>query len=119
MVTHTGIKIQTLKVKAIMGIKPLKTKHHLGRFIGMVDFYRYLCNKKLHMLEPLSKILVKESSREWTDYDKKAFEEIKVWPKKQCYCFCYLVYDLIYIPNPDFQTLRSSIAISETSHDIF
>ena len=39
------------------------------------------------MLEPLSKILVKESSQEWTDYDKKAFEEIKSVAKETMLLF--------------------------------
>ena len=43
--------------------------------------------EKLHMLEPLNKILGKDSSREWTDYDKKAFEEVKSLAKEKMLLF--------------------------------
>jgi hypothetical protein len=42
ILTKQGIKPQPKKVKAIKAIAPPKNRRQLRRFIGMVNFYRYM-----------------------------------------------------------------------------
>ena len=57
MVTQEGINTYTYKLRERMGIKSPQKKHQLRRFIGMVNFYRYLWKKRFLTFYPLSTML--------------------------------------------------------------
>jgi cbb3-type cytochrome oxidase cytochrome c subunit len=65
-------------VEAILKPSPPKTKRHLRHFLGMINYYRDMWQKRSHMLAPLtgvvSSLLVKYK---WGEEQQKAFEEIK------------------------------------------
>ena len=56
VVIREGINLKSLKPRAIIVIQTPKKKLQLRCFIGVVHFYSYLWKKKLHTLEPLSKL---------------------------------------------------------------
>jgi hypothetical protein len=75
--TKQGILPQTKKVKAIMGMEHPKNKKQLRRFVGMVNYYRYMWTKRSHVLAPLATLAGKNSKFEWKEEHAKAFDEMK------------------------------------------
>jgi hypothetical protein len=49
-ITRDGIHSQTKKVEAILELSPPKTKLQLRHFLGMINYYRDMWQKRSHML---------------------------------------------------------------------
>ena len=84
--TKQGIKPLTSKVEAIRRIKRPKTLRQLRSFIGMINYYRDMWNRRSHMLSPVTDLIkssVKGKPLKWTDTKEKAFENIKTAISKQ------------------------------------
>ena len=57
ILSREGIKPQPEKVSAILALKPPKNVKELRRFLGMVQFYRDLWEKRSHLIAPLTDLL--------------------------------------------------------------
>ena len=75
--TPEGVLPQAKKVEAIMGMKPPKNKRELRRFIGMVNYYRFMWKHRSHVLAPLAHLTGKNTPFKWQDEHTRAFEEMK------------------------------------------
>ena len=54
--TKNGLKPQRKKLVAIERIKPPRSLKQLKRFIGMINFYCDIWEKRSHILAPLTKL---------------------------------------------------------------
>ena len=75
--TPQGVKPQKKKVSAMAQLERPKTKKQLRRFIGLINFYRYMWRKRSHLLTPLSALTGKHVRFTWTDECERAFQAIK------------------------------------------
>ena len=75
---ENGIKPVPEKISAILAIKPPTSVKELRRFLGMVQFYRDMWQRRSHILAPLTD-LVGEGKKKlaWNDIHQKAFNEMK------------------------------------------
>ena len=75
--TPAGVMPQAKKVKAIMQMATPRTKRQLRRFIGLVNYYRFMWRRRSHLIAPLSALIGKGVPFKWKDEHQKAFEEVK------------------------------------------
>jgi transposase InsO family protein len=75
--TPYGVLPQPRKVTAIIAMEAPRTRRQLRRFIGLVNYYRYMWQHRSHILAPLSAMASKIVPFKWTSEHQKAFEEIK------------------------------------------
>ena len=74
--TRKGIIPQPKKVEAILRLVAPTSKRQLRRFLGMVNYYRDMWQKRSHILAPLSKLCSPKSKFIWEEEQQKAFEHI-------------------------------------------
>ena len=77
IITRHGVKPQPRKVEAIQKIAEPKTKRELRRFIGMVNYYRDMWEKRSHLLAPLATLTSKATKWKWTEEHAEAFRKVK------------------------------------------
>jgi hypothetical protein len=90
VLTQKGIRPQPEKVSAILAINPPTSVKALRGFLGMIQHYRDLWEKRSHWLAPLTDLVgecghtkttrknkVKKKSWYWSDIHQEAFEGIK------------------------------------------
>jgi Reverse transcriptase (RNA-dependent DNA polymerase) len=80
LVTTTGICPLPSKVEAILQPKAPKTLKQLRSFLGLVNYYRDMWKRRLHLLAPLTEVTkVPRGSKtfKWTQAQDKAFQEVK------------------------------------------
>ena len=90
VLTREGIKPQPEKVSAILAINPPNTVKELRKFLGMVQYYRDLWDKRSHLLAPLTDLVgecgVTKATRKsktkkkpwyWDTCHQEAFDAIK------------------------------------------
>jgi transposase InsO family protein len=75
--TPHGVEPQPKKIDAMMRIEPPKTKKQLRRFIGLVNYYRFMFQKRSHIMVPLTELVSKNVPFRWTARQQAAFEEMK------------------------------------------
>jgi hypothetical protein len=75
--TRDGIQPQPKKVEAILKLSPPKIKHQLIHILGMINYYRDMCQKTSHMLAPLIGLVSPLVKYKWGEEQQKAFDEIK------------------------------------------
>ena len=76
--TTDGVKPQKKKVEAMQRIKRPTTPKQLRTFLGLVNFYRDVWEKRSHILAPLSKLSsVKPKDWTWGREQEIAFRKIK------------------------------------------
>ena len=75
--TPEGVLPQAKKVEAIMGMQPPKNKRELRRFMGMVNYYRFMWKHRSHVLAPLANLCGKNTPFKWEAKHTAAFEEMK------------------------------------------
>lgn len=76
-ISANGISIDPGKTKAISEMKPPEDITELRRFIGMVNFLgRHLSNLST-VMQPLTKLLEKETAWTWGPQQAQAFQKIK------------------------------------------
>ena len=76
-ISRNGIHPQPKKVEAILKMQPPKTKRQLRRFLGMINYYRDMWQKRSHILAPLTSLSGKTAKWKWTKECSEAFESIK------------------------------------------
>ena len=82
-VTRQGIQPQPKKVEAIHKLKPPKNVRQLRHFLGMVNYYRDMWQRRSHILAPLTKMVGKNVPFQWDREQQEAFDEIKRVMSKQ------------------------------------
>ena len=75
--TKNGVEPQAKKVSAIMNMERPKNKRELRKFIGLVNYYRFMWRKRSHVLAPLSALISKNVPFKWTEEQQEAFDEMK------------------------------------------
>ena len=65
------------KIDAIKAIKPPKTRRELRKFIGMINYYRDMWEKRSVTLAPLTSLTSESTKFKWTEKEQKAFDDIK------------------------------------------
>ena len=83
LLTPQGIKPLPKKVEAIKRILPPKTKKQLRHFLGMINYYRDMWQRRSHILSPLSRLISKTVKWTWGEAEQKAFEEAKQMIQKE------------------------------------
>ncbi len=90
VLTRQGIKLHSKKIKAILVINPPKNVKELHPFLGIIQYYRDLWEKRSEMLAPLKDLIAecgetkatkrtgtKKSPWYWNEMHQKAFDKIK------------------------------------------
>jgi hypothetical protein len=75
-ITRDGIPPQPKKVEAILKLIPPKTKRHLRHFLGMINYYRDMWQKRSHMLAPPTGLVSPLVKYKWGEEQQKTFDEI-------------------------------------------
>eukprot|EP00957_Ditylum_brightwellii_P055754 4224721-Ditylum_brightwellii.AAC.1 len=65
------------KVSVIHEIEHQKTKKQLRRFIGFINFYRYMWKGRAKKPSPLTVLTSKKSKWKWTEVKQQTFEAVK------------------------------------------
>ena len=65
------------KFEAIQALTVPKTRKQLRQFIGMINFYRDMWQKRSEILAPLAALTSKNVKYDWKDEHQKCFEAIK------------------------------------------
>ena len=65
------------KVEAIQALAVPKTRKQLRQFIGMINFYRDMWQKRSELLAPLTALTSKNVKYDWKDKHQKCFDAIK------------------------------------------
>ena len=90
ILTRDGIKPQPEKVTAIQALREPTSVKELHRFLGMVQYYRDLWEKRSHLIAPLTDLVgecghtkvtrknkTKKKAWYWSDVHQEAFNKIK------------------------------------------
>jgi hypothetical protein len=91
VLNRNGIKPQPEKVSAILALKPPTSVKSLRTFLGMIQYYRDLWEKRSHLLAPLSDLVAdcgvtkatkknktKKKPWHWDKIHQDCFDQIKV-----------------------------------------
>ena len=76
-VTREGVMPTPKKVEAIQALAVPKTCKKLCQFISMINFYRYMWQKRSGLLAPLTALTSKNVKYDWKDKHQKCFGDIK------------------------------------------
>jgi hypothetical protein len=76
-ITRDGIQPEPKKVEAILKLSPPKTKRQLRHFLGMINYYRDILQKRSLMLAPITGLVRPLVKYKWGEEQQKAFDEIK------------------------------------------
>ena len=76
-VTRDGVMPIPKKVEAIQPPVVPKTRKQLRQFIGMINFYRDMWQKRSELLAPLTALIPKKCQYDWKDEHQKCFDIIK------------------------------------------
>ena len=75
-VTCDGVK-PIDKIQGSKNMKPLTSKKQVRRFIGVVNYYRYMWARLSYTIAPLTNIIYSEVKFKWTKIEQDDFEKIK------------------------------------------
>ena len=76
-VTCDGVMPIPKKVEAIQSLAVPKTRKQLRQFIGMINFYRDMWQRRSDFLAPLTALTSKNIKYNWKDEHQKCFDSIK------------------------------------------
>ena len=76
-ITRHGIQPQPKKVEAICRLLPPKNQRQLRRFLGMVNYYRDMWQRRSHILAPLTALTSKKVKWKWGTEEQQAFDECR------------------------------------------
>ena len=93
-VTREGVMPIPKKVEAIQALAVPKNCKQFRQFIGMINFYRDMWQKRSELLAPLPAITSKNIKYYWKDAHQKCFDAIKrvIWRE--------VLYDYQYLNAP-------------------
>jgi hypothetical protein len=64
-------------VEAILKLTPSKTKRQLRHFLGIINYYIDMWQKRSHMLAPQTGSVIPLVNYKWGPEQQKTFDEIK------------------------------------------
>ena len=76
-VTQKGAKTINIKIEAITKIKPPTSQKKVHQFIGVANYFRDMCPKRLHTLAILPKITANKRNFKCTKIKQDYFDKIK------------------------------------------
>jgi hypothetical protein len=71
-ITRDAIQPQPKKVEAILKLSPPNIKRQLRHFLGMINYYRDMWQKRSHMLDPLTGLVSPLIKYKWGEEQQKA-----------------------------------------------
>ena len=77
VISRDGLQPQPKKVEVILRLVPPKNKRQLRHFLGTVNYYRDMWQRRSHILAPLSKLASPIEPFKWGPEQQEAFESIK------------------------------------------
>ena len=75
--TRKGVIPQPKKVEAILRLVAPTSKRQLRRFLGMVNYYRDMWQKRSHILARLTKLCSPKAKFVWEKEQQESFDHIK------------------------------------------
>ena len=75
LLTREGIKLQPKKVSAIQNMTKSKTRKQLRAFLGLVNYYRDMTQKRSELIAPLTGLTPTKLPFIWTKVEAKHFEK--------------------------------------------
>jgi hypothetical protein len=82
-ISREGMRLSQKKVDAILQIKPPTMRKQRRRFIGMVNYYRFMWPLRSHLLAPLSSLTSAKVKWKWTTEHQEAFEKMNTLIAKE------------------------------------
>ena len=82
MVSQRGIEVDPDKIKAIVEMKPPRTKKEIQGFLGRIQYISRFIAQLTMICEPLFRLLKKEVPTEWNEQCQEVFEKIKSYLMK-------------------------------------
>ena len=76
-VTHDRVMYIPKKFEAIQALAVPKTRKQLRQFIGMINFYRDMWQKRSELLAASTSLTSKNAKYNWKDEHQKCFDAIK------------------------------------------
>lgn len=77
VISSRGLQPGPRKLEAIFNYPRPCNNHEIKRFLGLVGFFRRFIPKFALIVEPLSRLLKKESRFHWDEEQEKSFTEVK------------------------------------------
>ena len=75
--TRTGIRRVNNKFGAILNIIIPTTKRQVQAFIGLINFYRYMWDRRSNLIQPLTALTLAKVEFKWISAKQKSFGYIK------------------------------------------
>lgn len=72
-----GIRVSDKHLEAVKNWQPPTTVHQLRQFLGMANFHRRFIRRYSHIAAPLTDLLRKEQTFNWTAEAQRAFEALQ------------------------------------------
>ena len=77
LITRQGIKPQPKKVESIHNMAPPKKRKDVRKFLGIVNYYRDMLEKRSDILAPLSRLTSKNVPFEWGKKEQQLLKRSK------------------------------------------
>ena len=116
-VTCDGVMPIPKKVKAIQAPTVLKTHKKLRQFIGMINFYCDMWQKRSELLAPLTDLISKNIRYDWKDEHQKCFDAIKL-VIGHAVLLAYPNFNALFEIHTDASKLQIGVVISQKGKPI-
>ena len=77
IVSVEGIRVDPIKIEAVVNWKPPRNVTEVRSFLGLAEYYRRFVKGFFVIASPLTKLLKKGVKFEWTDKCQDSFEQLK------------------------------------------
>ena len=77
IVSAKGIRVDPVKIKAVVNWKLPRSVTEVRSFLGLIEYYRRFVKGFSVIASPLTKLLRKGIKFEWSDKCQKSFEQLK------------------------------------------
>ena len=77
IVSVEGIRVDLIKIEAVVNLKPPRNVTELRSLLGIPGYYRRFVKGFSIIASPLTKLLRKGVNFEWTDKCQNSFEQLK------------------------------------------
>ena len=116
-VTREGFLPIPKKVEAIQALAVPKTRKQLRQFIGMINFYRDMWQKRSGLLTPFTALTSKNVKYDWKDEHQRYFDAIKRVIGREV-LFAYLDFNAPFEIHTDASKLQLGAVISQKGKPI-
>lgn len=76
-ISAAGVRPGAKKIQCVLDFPKPQNVHNVRQFLGLVSYFRKFIKNFSHFAFPLSKLLKKNATWEWTDSQTEAFEALK------------------------------------------